>query len=305
MIVRSWRCSTGGARCSARTTATKVPISRAGAAARIARCRRRDRPVPAAGSTDAARTASRRPRRPLHPTRRPPPPPRQPHSPGRRAATRLAPTATDRGGSAPLIFGSIILLIGLWFFATQTLGLDLPGSSGARPGRSSSSASGSGSSRPRCAERASRWRRRTAGARATAPRRTAPGWPTGAGGSPPCMRRSGPWPPRTRSIALAHWRAVREMLYREHPQSPVPPAAREAFRAAHFDHDPSLRFAVVVEPAPPPAPGALALELPNSGADTLSFSRVGRIAIPFARRHSHPVGLLDGGLRGRPVHPLP
>ena len=82
-------------------------------------------------------------------------------------------------------------------------------------------------------------------------------------------------------IALAHWRAVREHLYRQHPQSPVPPEARDAFRAAHFEHDPGLRFEVAVEPAPPPAPGALALELPNSGADTLSFSRVGRIAIPF------------------------
>ena len=82
-------------------------------------------------------------------------------------------------------------------------------------------------------------------------------------------------------IALAHWRAVRESLYRDHPQSPVPADARADFRAVHFDHDPSLRFEVVVEPAPPPAPGAFALELPNSGADTLAFSRVGRITLPF------------------------
>jgi uncharacterized protein (DUF1684 family) len=85
------------------------------------------------------------------------------------------------------------------------------------------------------------------------------------------------------AIALAHWRAVRERLFREHPQSPVPIDARDAFRSHHFEHDPSLRFDVVVEPAPPPAPGAFALELPNSGADTLAFSRVGRITIPFAQ----------------------
>ena len=84
------------------------------------------------------------------------------------------------------------------------------------------------------------------------------------------------------AIALAHWRAVREQLYREHPQSPVPPDARATFEAAHFDHDPSLRFEVVMEPAPQPAPGAFALELPNSGADALAFTRLGRIAIPFA-----------------------
>ena len=43
-------------------------------------------------------------------------------------------------------------------------------------------------------------------------------------------------------IALAHWRAVRELLFREHPQSPVPLAARPTFQAHHFDHDPTLRF---------------------------------------------------------------
>ena len=85
------------------------------------------------------------------------------------------------------------------------------------------------------------------------------------------------------AIALAHWRAVREELYRRHPQSPVPPDARETFEAHHFEHDPSLRFEVVVEPAPPAPrdPAGLALELPNSGADTLAFSRLGRITLPF------------------------
>jgi uncharacterized protein (DUF1684 family) len=82
-------------------------------------------------------------------------------------------------------------------------------------------------------------------------------------------------------VALAHWRAVRETLFREHAASPVPAANRATFQASHFDPDPALRFEVAVEPAPPAAPGAFALELPNSGADTLSFARVGRIAIPF------------------------
>ena len=98
------------------------------------------------------------------------------------------------------------------------------------------------------------------------------------------------------AIALRHWQVVRERLYREHPQSPVPPAARATFRAAHFEHDPSLRFEAAVEPAPPPVPGAFALRLPNSAAratsaaeaasladaDALAFTRVGRIAIEFA-----------------------
>ena len=83
------------------------------------------------------------------------------------------------------------------------------------------------------------------------------------------------------ATALAHWRAVRERLFREHPQSPVPAAARSDFQARHFDHDPRLRFHAVLEPAPPPEPGALPLQLPNSGTDSLSFSRIGRVRLPF------------------------
>lgn len=84
------------------------------------------------------------------------------------------------------------------------------------------------------------------------------------------------------AIALAHWRAVRETLFRTHPQSPLPADRRASFRARHFEHDPTLRFAVGMEPAPPPDPGAGPLALPNSGTDTLSFSRIGTVRIPFA-----------------------
>jgi uncharacterized protein len=82
--------------------------------------------------------------------------------------------------------------------------------------------------------------------------------------------------------AWHHWVEVREWLYREHPQSPVPVAARAGFRARHFEYAAALRFEVPVEPAPPPAPGALALALPNSGEDTLAFERIGSVEIPFA-----------------------
>ncbi len=84
------------------------------------------------------------------------------------------------------------------------------------------------------------------------------------------------------SVAHRHWRDGRERLFREHPQSPVPRDAREGFVAHHFAYDAALRFTVELQPAPPVAPGALALQLPNSGADTLSFSRLGRVELPFA-----------------------
>jgi len=81
--------------------------------------------------------------------------------------------------------------------------------------------------------------------------------------------------------AHAHWRAARERLFRDHPQSPVPPEGRGAFAAAHWPYDRGLRFEVALAAAPPPAPGALPLQLPNSGTDALSFGRMASVEVPF------------------------
>ncbi|MFL5727014.1 MAG: DUF1684 domain-containing protein [Chloroflexota bacterium] len=98
--------------------------------------------------------------------------------------------------------------------------------------------------------------------------------------------------------ALAQWRTVRERLYREHPQSPVPLDRRASFRSLHFEHDPALRFEVAVEPPPEPSSsaatsgfgtgpidfasaGAGAVELPVSGGGAMAFRRFGSVSIPF------------------------
>ena len=91
--------------------------------------------------------------------------------------------------------------------------------------------------------------------------------------------------------AWDHWRAVREGLYREHPQSPVPAAARAAFRSLHWPYDPAWRFEVDVELGEaalvaPDAGGApafgLNLTLPMSTGDALSFIRLGEVHLPLA-----------------------
>jgi uncharacterized protein (DUF1684 family) len=74
--------------------------------------------------------------------------------------------------------------------------------------------------------------------------------------------------------ALAHWRAVREGLYRGHPQSPVPPAGRAAFRAHHFPREAALRFELAV------ARDAASAAEPDSAG--LAFRRVGWVDVPFA-----------------------
>lgn len=82
--------------------------------------------------------------------------------------------------------------------------------------------------------------------------------------------------------AWQQWVAGREELFRDHTQSPVPREQRAAFRAHHWPYDPAVRFETSVIPAPPAPPGALPLDLPNSGTDSLAFSRIGAVEIPFA-----------------------
>ncbi len=91
------------------------------------------------------------------------------------------------------------------------------------------------------------------------------------------------------------WRTVRDSLYREHPQSPVPAAEREAFRGRHFEYDPTLRFEVPVQtdqtdlaPGGPtgvtdlaPAGTPAEVELPMSAGTPMLFRLAGRANIPF------------------------
>jgi uncharacterized protein (DUF1684 family) len=88
--------------------------------------------------------------------------------------------------------------------------------------------------------------------------------------------------------AWRHWRDVREGLFREHPQSPVPATERPAFRANHWPYDPELRFSVAVDDTPEPASGVrlstmpgLTLQLPMSVGEALDFRRIGWVEIPF------------------------
>lgn len=90
------------------------------------------------------------------------------------------------------------------------------------------------------------------------------------------------------AAAHAHWRAVREALYREHPQSPLPIADRAAFRARHYPYDLALRFELPLDPqggeedrhvegATPHS----AVAIPTSASGAMSFRRVGSVAVPF------------------------
>jgi hypothetical protein len=96
--------------------------------------------------------------------------------------------------------------------------------------------------------------------------------------------------------AWQHWRAEREALFREHPQSPLRPADRASFRGRYWGYDARLAFELEVRPdEPPPTDGTigrdegglapplgLALALPTSGGGTMAFRRIGWLDVPFA-----------------------
>jgi uncharacterized protein (DUF1684 family) len=62
--------------------------------------------------------------------------------------------------------------------------------------------------------------------------------------------------------SLEPWRAERDRLFREHPQSPVPPAERAAFGLRWFPPDPAYRVPARAEPGD----GAL-VEIDTGGED--------------------------------------
>lgn len=77
------------------------------------------------------------------------------------------------------------------------------------------------------------------------------------------------------------WRAAREQLYREHPQSPLPAPARAGFRALYFPYDPALRFTLPVQPVSRGGDAAATAGAPTSAGGVATFLRVGWIDVPF------------------------
>jgi uncharacterized protein (DUF1684 family) len=70
--------------------------------------------------------------------------------------------------------------------------------------------------------------------------------------------------------AWRHWRETREVLYRSHPQSPLPPERRDGYHSACFAYDPAFRVTAEVSNASPRAQ-----PLPASTGGTFAFGRSG------------------------------
>jgi uncharacterized protein (DUF1684 family) len=86
-------------------------------------------------------------------------------------------------------------------------------------------------------------------------------------------------------FAWNHWREVREQLFREHPQSPVPQADRFGFRARHWPYDPDVRWELAIEPAAAPDDRAGLPSLPSlpvSAGEIRPAEHVGWLSLPLA-----------------------
>jgi uncharacterized protein (DUF1684 family) len=74
------------------------------------------------------------------------------------------------------------------------------------------------------------------------------------------------------------WRDRRDMLFGEHPQSPLPADGRDAFSGLRYvEYDPRLRVLAEVEPAPPAE-----VAIGASAGRPVSFERVGRARFALA-----------------------
>ena len=74
------------------------------------------------------------------------------------------------------------------------------------------------------------------------------------------------------AAAWERWRAVRDELFRTHPQSPVPEDERAGYPGVpYFPYDPAYRVLAHVEPAP-----AETTQVGSSGDEPIAFERIAR-----------------------------
>jgi hypothetical protein len=91
---------------------------------------------------------------------------------------------------------------------------------------------------------------------------------------------------------LAEFRAARERLIREHPQSPIRPELRAGFAGLdHWPYDPELRLEAPVEPAEPERLIAHSLD-----GDPYPLDRIGRVRLPLGELEVYWIQVYGGGV---------
>lgn len=87
--------------------------------------------------------------------------------------------------------------------------------------------------------------------------------------------------------AWLRWREARDELFRDHPQSVLKPETRARFGGlSYFGYDPAFRFIASFEPESgtddphtTDSPAGGLLQLPSSGPEPFSFTRIGQVRL--------------------------
>jgi uncharacterized protein (DUF1684 family) len=92
--------------------------------------------------------------------------------------------------------------------------------------------------------------------------------------------------------ALERFRAGRDRLFAEHPESPLTPGARAAFRGLpHWPYDAGLRFEVPLAPADP-----LRLVVRALDGEPYPLDRIGRVRLPVGDLDVYWIAVYGGGV---------
>lgn len=92
--------------------------------------------------------------------------------------------------------------------------------------------------------------------------------------------------------ALRRFRAGRDSLFRDHPDSPLAPDERPAFVGlSYWPHDPGLRFEAVVEPLEP-----VRLTATSITGEPFALERIGRAVLPVGALEVYWIDVYGGGV---------
>jgi uncharacterized protein (DUF1684 family) len=92
--------------------------------------------------------------------------------------------------------------------------------------------------------------------------------------------------------AVARFRAGRDRLFAEHPDSPLAADKRPVFPGLpYWPYDPGLRFEAEVEPAP-----AERLTARSNSGDPYPLDRIGRVTLPVGTLDVYWVAVYGGGV---------
>lgn len=92
--------------------------------------------------------------------------------------------------------------------------------------------------------------------------------------------------------ALRWFRSARDRLFRDHPESPLPPERRVSFAGLRYwPHDPTLRFEAVVEHLAPEPRASTSLT-----GEVFPLQRIGRVRLPVGDLEVYWMAVYGGGL---------